>query len=197
MFETVLFNQTLPTAYKSGKHPTVAPAHALKTLLRQIVPDEIENNASQTFSRFIQRANIHDWRLVYLSPLVAEPFLRDVFSTINYVQDSISLIGADFPVLHLSARATLDLDSKNKADLLATYRKALRYGKTRVAETSKGYHLRTETEIEDPLEIIRIRRILGDDPKRIEHDLILINWAILSWPTGYFSGRDRWAKKNS
>jgi hypothetical protein len=69
---------------------------------------------------------------------------------------------------------TVDIDSKDIPTLTETYHKALSYGKTRVTETTKGYHLRIRNKIRDPLEIIRIRRILGDDPKRIEHDLILI-----------------------
>jgi hypothetical protein len=69
---------------------------------------------------------------------------------------------------------TVDIDSKNMPNLSATYRKALKYGKTRVKETTHGFHMRIKSNIKDPLEIIRIRRILGDDPKRIEHDLVLI-----------------------
>lgn len=70
---------------------------------------------------------------------------------------------------------TVDIDSPSKAKLLSTYRKALSYGRTKVTKTAHGgFHLRIDSDIEDPLEIIRIRRLLGDDPKRIEHDKILI-----------------------
>jgi hypothetical protein len=104
LLEAILLNQTLPTAHKRRKDPTVTPTHMLKTLFRKVISYKIEDNTLQTFSRFMHRANINDWRLVYLSPLVAEPFLRDVFSTINYVQDSISLIGANLPVLHFEVK---------------------------------------------------------------------------------------------
>jgi hypothetical protein len=69
---------------------------------------------------------------------------------------------------------TLDLDTKHKPTLLAAYRKALRYGRTRVTETTHGWHLYIESDIADPWEILGIRRLLGDDPKRLEHDKVLI-----------------------
>jgi len=69
---------------------------------------------------------------------------------------------------------TVDIDSKDIPNLRSVYHKALGYGKTRVTETTHGFHMRIKSNIKDPLEIIRIRRILGDDQKRIEHDLILI-----------------------
>jgi hypothetical protein len=72
------------------------------------------------------------------------------------------------------SQITLDLDSKNIPNLLEKYRNAQRIGKTRVTETTKGFHMRIQSNIEDPMEIIRIRRILGDDPKRIKHDMVLI-----------------------
>lgn len=34
--------------------------------------------------------------------------------------------------------------------------------------------MRIDSAVEDPLEICRIRKSLGDDPKRIEHDKVLI-----------------------
>ena len=69
---------------------------------------------------------------------------------------------------------TVDIDDKSKQTLLAAYHKALKYGTTKVTETTHGWHLRIDSDIEDPMEIIRIRRIIGDDPKRIEHDLVFI-----------------------
>jgi hypothetical protein len=69
---------------------------------------------------------------------------------------------------------TVDIDEKSKPKLLAAYKKAICYGRTRVTETTHGFHLRIESDVEDPWEILRIRRILGDDPKRIQHDRILI-----------------------
>jgi hypothetical protein len=51
--KAILLNQTFPRANKRRKNPTVAPTHTLKTLLRQIVSNEIENNASQALSRFM------------------------------------------------------------------------------------------------------------------------------------------------
>ena len=101
MFETVLFNQTFPRAYKRGKDPTVAPAHALKTLFCQVVSNKIENNTRQTFSRFIQRSDVHDWRFMNVSPLLAKPPLRNILATKNYVQNAITLVSADLPILHL------------------------------------------------------------------------------------------------
>ncbi len=38
---------------------------------------------------------------MYVSPLLAKPPLRNKFPSINYVQDSISFIGAYLPILHL------------------------------------------------------------------------------------------------
>ena len=38
---------------------------------------------------------------MYVSPLRAKPLLRYVFSSINNVQDSITLVCPDFPILHL------------------------------------------------------------------------------------------------
>lgn len=69
---------------------------------------------------------------------------------------------------------TIDLDDKREANLLAAYAKAEKYGKTTVTETTKGWHLRIESDIEDPWKILKIRRLLGDDPKRMEHDKIFI-----------------------
>jgi hypothetical protein len=69
---------------------------------------------------------------------------------------------------------TVDLDTKSMPNLSAAYGKALRYGRTRVTETTKGYHLRIHSDIRDPLEICRIRKLIGDDPKRIEHDMVFI-----------------------
>ena len=69
---------------------------------------------------------------------------------------------------------TIDIDSEDRANLLAIYSKAKKYGKTRVTKTAKGFHLRISSHIEDPWEILRIRRIIGDDPKRLAHDVALI-----------------------
>lgn len=69
---------------------------------------------------------------------------------------------------------TIDLDTKDKDRLRETYGKAKRYGKVSVAETAKGYHLRIESDIEDPWEIWGTRLLLGDDLKRLKHDKILI-----------------------
>jgi hypothetical protein len=69
---------------------------------------------------------------------------------------------------------TVDLDTTSKQKLLAAYRKALKYGKTRVTQTTKGWHLRIDSPIEDPWEMLNIRYLIGDDPKRIEHDKIFI-----------------------
>ncbi|HUW48853.1 MAG TPA: hypothetical protein VMW36_08960 [Patescibacteria group bacterium] len=69
---------------------------------------------------------------------------------------------------------TIDIDSKDRANLLDKYRKALRFGKTQVTETVKGFHLRISSHVEDPWEILRIRHLIGDDTKRIEHDKVLI-----------------------
>lgn len=70
---------------------------------------------------------------------------------------------------------TIDVDSKNIPNLLEKYRNAQRFGKTSVTETTKGFHLRIQSNIKDPLEICRIRKLIGDDPKRIEHDMIFID----------------------
>lgn len=69
---------------------------------------------------------------------------------------------------------TIDIDTKDRANLLDKYGKALKYGRTTVTETRKGFHLRIRSDIEDPLEILRIRKLLGDDPKRLQHDKVLI-----------------------
>lgn len=69
---------------------------------------------------------------------------------------------------------TVDLDSKDKANLLDKYREALRFGKTEVTETVKGFHLRIHSRIKDIWEIQRIRKLLGDDLRRLEHDEIVI-----------------------
>jgi len=44
--KTILLNQTLPTAHKCRKNPTVTPTHTFKTLLRKIVTNQIENYPS-------------------------------------------------------------------------------------------------------------------------------------------------------
>ena len=69
---------------------------------------------------------------------------------------------------------TIDIDSKDRANLLATYTKAKKHGETDVTETAHGFHLRIHSRIKDIWEIQRIRKILGDDPKRLEHDEIMI-----------------------
>jgi hypothetical protein len=69
---------------------------------------------------------------------------------------------------------TLDIDTKDRSKMLSTYYKASKYGETTVAETGHGFHYRIQSDIEDPWEILRIRQLLGDDPKRIERDKIVI-----------------------
>jgi hypothetical protein len=101
LLEPRLLNQTPPTAYERRKDPTVTPTHTLKTLFRQVVPNKIVDYALQTLSGFVERPNVYDRRLVDFSPLFAKPLLRDVLSTKNYVQNAITFIRTDFPILHL------------------------------------------------------------------------------------------------
>jgi hypothetical protein len=104
LLEAILLNQTLPTAHKRRKNPTVTPAHALKTLFRQVIPNKIPDYALQTLSCFMQKPDVYNRRLVYVSPLFTEPPLRYVFSSEDYVQNAIAFIGAYLPVLHLEVK---------------------------------------------------------------------------------------------
>lgn len=49
----------------------------------------------------MQRPDIYNRRFVYVGPLLTKPFLRNVLPTKNYVQNSVTLIRANLPILHL------------------------------------------------------------------------------------------------
>jgi hypothetical protein len=66
-------------------------------------------------------------------------------------------------------RIGIDLDSKNRLRLLITYLNARRYGKVKIFETNKGYHILIERPW-NPEENIILRQILGDDPERLDYD---------------------------
>jgi hypothetical protein len=67
-------------------------------------------------------------------------------------------------------RIGIDLDSKNRLRLLMTYLNASRYGKVKVYETKKGYHIIIERPWNNTNENMLIRQILGDDPERLDYD---------------------------
>jgi hypothetical protein len=94
-------NETMP-------HPTVTPTHTLKTLLSQIVTNEIENYALQPLRRFMQTSNVHNRRLMNFSPRFTKSSLRNILTSENNVQNAITLIRAYLPILHLKMKFTIN-----------------------------------------------------------------------------------------
>jgi len=63
----------------------------------------------------------------------------------------------------------VDLDTKNRFNMLKTYFNGLRLGETRVYETNHGFHVKIE-KLVNVDENMEARRTLGDDIKRLEID---------------------------
>jgi uncharacterized protein YfdQ (DUF2303 family) len=52
----------------------------------------------------MQRPDINNRRLVNVSPLFTKPFLRNVLPSENYVQNTVTFIRANLPILHLEMK---------------------------------------------------------------------------------------------
>jgi len=79
-------------------------------------------------------------------------------------------------------RIGLDLDRKNRFELLRRYFNAKNLGKVIVTETRHGFHLRIFVERDIPLEkTLELRRILGDDAERLGYDELKLQVGLEDW----------------
>ncbi len=87
----------------------------------------------------------------------------------------------------------IDRDSHNELRLLATFINASSLGQTHVARTNHGYHFRTELNCS--LETaMQLRRMLGDDNKRVAVDELKIRHGLTEMVDTLFFGKldDNW-----
>jgi len=72
-------------------------------------------------------------------------------------------------------RITVDLDTSSKAQLLLSLWKALRMGlkikEVRISPSGYGFHIILDGEGKTPLEALKIRALLDDDPYRLRYSL--------------------------
>jgi len=66
-------------------------------------------------------------------------------------------------------RIGVDLDSKNRFQMLKTYLNGRRFGETEVWETRNGFHVKIKKTVTAQKNIL-VRHTLGDDPLRLQCD---------------------------
>ena len=72
-------------------------------------------------------------------------------------------------MVHTFMRIGVDLDRPSDLELLKAYVNASMIAPTELYRTRRGYHLKILVEA-DPETNLKIRRLLGDDPRRLEID---------------------------
>jgi predicted ATPase len=82
----------------------------------------------------------------------------------------------------------IDIDTKNELRLLMTYLNASRFGKTTVAETRHGYHIRVFLKCSRET-AMQLRKLLGDDDCRIAFEELEIHRGIKDWQDTLFLGK--------